>query len=50
MMYSFLKIHSEKYPSQDPITSAQTKIQSETSVSIANCHSLYLNHTHKNAS
>jgi len=50
MMYSFLKIHSEKYPSQDLITSAHIKIQSETLVSIANCHSLYLTHIYKKAS
>jgi len=30
-MYSFVKIHTEKYPSQDPITSAHITIQSETS-------------------
>jgi len=30
-MYSFLKIHTEKYPNQDPITSAHITIQSETS-------------------
>ena len=29
-MYSFLKIHTEKYPYQDPITSAHITIQSET--------------------
>ena len=30
-MYSFVKIHTEKYPNQDPITSAHITIQSETS-------------------
>jgi len=29
-MNSFLKIHTEKYPYQDPITSAHIGIQSET--------------------
>jgi len=44
-MYSFLKIHTEKYPYQDPITSAHNPV-GDTLSQNATGQSLYLHYTY----